>query len=132
MPNCAGPAPLAEPPAAPRAAVSYDGRYEGTMRVTGGPGTASNPSLCGTPPRVSIEVRNNRFTLAVPHPDAEATPSLRDRATPTYDATIRPDGSITGMSNDTGATMDGRVSGTRMNGQVYGLLCYYEFTALRV
>jgi hypothetical protein len=71
-----------------------------------------------------------------PHPAAVgATPSLRNSATPVYttspvhNAFIAPDGTIKGLSNDTNTTMDGRVAGTRMTGQVNGLLCYYAFTA---
>ena len=90
-------------------------------------------SDCATTPRISVEVKNNQFSLATPHPEAVAsTPSLTDRATPVYNATIRPDGSIVGVSNQTNATMQGRIFGSRMSGQIFGLLCYYEFTADRV
>jgi hypothetical protein len=133
--GCAGPAPQGQPAAgaaARSAVVSYDGRYEGAMRVTGS-SVNMNRRDCATSPRISIEVKDNRFSLATPHPEAvAATPTLRDRATPVYDAAIRPDGIIEGISNQTNATMRGRVSGARMSGEIYGLLCYYEFTADRV
>ena len=61
----------------------------------------------------------------------KATPGLRDAATSIYNASIAPDGTIKGLSNETNTVMDGRVSGTRMTGQVYGLLCYYAFAADR-
>jgi hypothetical protein len=133
MPGCSGPVSQAQHAAAsPTAAVSFDGRYEGTLRMTGA-SLGMSRSNCATSARISIEVRNGRFSLATPHPEAVAsTPSLTDRATPVYDATIRPDGIIAGISDQTNATMQGRVSGTRMSGQIYGLLCYYEFAADRV
>jgi hypothetical protein len=90
-------------------------------------------SNCATSPRISVEVKNNQFSLATPHPDAVASaPSLADRTTPVYEAAIRPDGSIVGVSNQTNATMQGRIFGSRMSGQIFGLLCYYEFIADRV
>jgi hypothetical protein len=74
-----------------------------------------------------------RFSLAVPHPRvATATPSLSDRTTPVYEASIAPDGRITGRSNQTNATLEGQVSGRQMSGRIYGLLCYYEFSANRL
>ena len=76
--------------------------------------------------------------FALPHPAAVgATPPLRDSATPVYTtspvytASIAPDGTIKGLSNDTNTTMDGRVAGARMTGQINGLLCRYAFTADR-
>src|SRR5215208_1783852 len=83
-------------------------------------------------PRFSVNVTGNQFSFPLPHPAAvKGTPSLRDAATPIYNASIAPDGTIKGLSNNTNTVMDGRVAGTRMTGQVYGLLCYYAFTADR-
>ena len=91
-----------------------------------------NQSDCATDPRFSVKVTGNQFSFPLPHPAAvKDTPSLRDSATPVYNASIAPDGTIKGLSNDTNTVMDGRVAGTRMTGQVYGLLCYYAFTADR-
>ena len=110
---------------------SYDGTYTGTIRLTGG-STSVNPSDCATDPGVSVNVTGNQFSFPLPHPVmVKASPALRDRATPIYNASIAPDGAIKGFSNDTNTTMDGRAAGTRMTGQVYGLLCYYAFTAHR-
>jgi len=129
---CVAPAPQEQPSAAAPAAVSYDGRYVGTVRNTGASG-GMRRSDCETPPRISIDVRGNRFSLAQPHPTAVAsTPSLEDRTTPIYNANIAPDGTIKGASDQTNATLEGRVSSGQMSGHIYGLLCYYEFTAQRV
>jgi hypothetical protein len=115
----------------PLPSTSFDGRYEGTVRVIG---TAVGMKVqdCETTPRIAIDVRNNRFVYVQPHPNvATQVPELREKTTPTYRATISPNGTISGLSDQTGATMTGRVSGTRMTGEVYGLLCYYSFTADR-
>ena len=120
-----------QPVAAPAAAISYDGTYSGTLSVTGGSGGV-NAGDCATDPRFSVKVTGNQFSFPLPHPAlVKATPSLRDSATPIYNASIAPDGTIKGLSNNTNTAMDGRVAGTRMTGQVYGLLCYYAFTADR-
>ena len=69
------------------------------MRVTGS-SVNMNRRDCATSARISIEVKENRFSLATPHAEAVASmPTLRDRATPVYDAAIRPDGIIEGISN---------------------------------
>ena len=128
--GCAGQAPRpVAPPAA--AARSYDGTYTGTLRVTGASSGMSRRD-CATEPRFSVNVAGNRFSFPLPHPAAaEATPSLRDSATPVYNASIAPDGTIKGFSDDTNTAVEGRVVGAHMSGEVYGLLCYYAFTADR-
>jgi hypothetical protein len=127
--GCANQAPQSMAP--PAAAISYDGTYTGTLRLTGASGGV-NQSDCATDPRFSVSVTGNQFSFPLPHPAlVKGTPSLRDSATPVYNASIAPDGTIKGLSNDTNTVMDGRVAGARMTGQVYGLLCYYAFTADR-
>ena len=54
---------------------------------------------------------------------------MADRTTPVYEASIAPDGRISGRSNQTNTTLEGQVSGRQINGQIHGLLCYYEFSA---
>jgi hypothetical protein len=130
--GCTGPAPQNHPTADASSPVTFDVRYEGSMRVSGA-AMGVTAQDCDTPARISIEVRNNQFTLTQPPPNAVAsTPSLRDRATRAYSATIRPDGAIAGTSNTSSATMNGRATGTRLSGQIHGLLCDYEFSADRI
>ena len=127
--GCADQAPQSMAP--PAAAISYDGTYAGTLRVTGA-GGGVNQSNCATGPRFSVNVTGNQFSFPLRHPAVvKATPGLRVVATSIYNASIAPDGTIKGLSNETNTVMDGRVVGTRMTGQVYGLLCYYAFTADR-
>ena len=116
---------------APAPAPSYDGHYEGRVEGTGASVGMSRLD-CETDPRFAVEVRGSRFSIVQPHPRvATAVPTLRDRTTVVYDAAIRPDGTIVGTSSRTNATMEGRVVGGRMSGRIYGLLCYYAFTAER-
>jgi len=129
--GCAGPTPKQQAVAPPPPVITYDGRYAGTVRSTGSAGSMAADD-CATPPRFSIEVVNGRFSLPVPHPKAAATPSLADRTTPVYEASIAPGGRITGRSNQTNTTLEGQVSARQMSGQIYGLLCYYEFSANRL
>jgi hypothetical protein len=127
--GCASQAPRSMAP--PAAAISYDGTYTGTLRVTGA-STGGNPSDCANDPRFSVHVTGNQFSFPLPRPPVlMATPSQSDAAPRVYNASIAPDGTIKGLSTATNTTMDGRVVGTRMTGQIYGLLCYYAFTADR-
>jgi len=127
--GCANQAPQPMPP--PMAAISYDGTYTGTIRVNGA-ATSMKESDCATEPRFSVNVAGNQFSFPLPHPAvSRSTPSLREAATPVYNASIGPDGTIKGLSNNTNTPMNGRVSGTRMTGQIDGLLCNYAFTADR-
>jgi len=127
MAGCADQAPQPTPP--PMPAISYDGTYTGTISVSGA-ATSMKASDCATDPRFSVNVTGNQFSFPLPHPAvSRSTPSLRQAATPVYNASIGPDGTIKGLSNDTNTPMSGRVTGTRMTGQIDGLLCNYAFTA---
>src|SRR5829696_6866907 len=115
MPGCSAHAPRSGG-AAPAVAstTSYDGRYEGTIRVTGVAGSM-DPRKCATEPRMVLDVRDSTFQYALPHPHAAASsPELAKRTTPTYTGRIAPSGAISGFSNDTNTTMIGQVRGSRM------------------
>jgi hypothetical protein len=125
--GCADQAPQPMPP--PMPAISYDGTYTGTIGVNGA-AVSMKDSDCATDPRFSVVVTDNQFSFPLPHPAAaRSTPSLRQAATPVYNATIGPGGAIKGISNDTNTPLRGQVTGTRMAGQIDGLLCNYTFTA---
>jgi hypothetical protein len=127
--GCADQAPQPMPP--PMAAISYDGTYTGTIQVNGA-AASMKESDCATNPRFSVAVAGNQFSFPLPHPAvAKSTPSLQRSTTPVYNASIGPDGTIKGLSNDTNTPMRGQVTGTRMTGQIDGLLCNYAFTAER-
>lgn len=131
----AGCANLGTPPPEIRAAPSvpsaaFDGRYVGTIRTAGG-SVSMNRVDCETTPRFAFAVLDGRFTVPLPHPRAAGTPSLEAKATPTYDAIITADGTVRGFSLQTNTDLLGQVVGTRMTGQINGLLCYYDFTVER-
>jgi hypothetical protein len=113
--------------------ASFDGRYQGTVQVTG---SASGTKLqdCATDPQMTFDVRNSAFTYTQPHPNVAGTaPTLTvDRTTSAYKATISPAGTISGSSAVFGGTMSGRVAGSHMAGRIIGVLCYYSFVADRV
>lgn len=113
--------------------VSYDGHYEGKVQF-GGVASGGAPAECGIDPHLSLQVTNNSFVYVQAHPKIAGTaPSLsRQSTTVTYNATIAPDGTITGDSGDVGGRLMGRLTGTHMSGQIFGLVCDYTFVADRV
>jgi hypothetical protein len=115
-------APPPRAPPGPGPTATFDGRYTGSIRVTGA-STSMNPQQCETAPRLDFTVTNGQFGLTTAQPQLTATTS--------YTAQILADGSITGISNQTGGTIRGKAEGTRLNGEIFGLLCYYAFTANR-
>ena len=127
--GCADPPAPVVPVAAP--VTAFDGRWSGTMQLTGAASSVPQDS-CNVPPRFNVDVRNGQFTLAQVHPLVGSTsPSLRGVSSLDYTATISADGSFTGVADSTGATLSGRIADGRMSGNIYGLLCYYSFSATR-
>jgi hypothetical protein len=112
--------------------VSFDGRYEGVVQLSGA-ASGTDPRNCATEPRISFEVKNNSFVYAQQHPKVAGTaPGLTESVTTAvYNATIAPDGTITGNSGDVGGAMTGQATGNHISGQINGLLCGYTFTAER-
>jgi hypothetical protein len=115
-------APPPPAPPGPGPTAAFDGRYAGSIRVTGA-STSMNPQQCETNPRLEFTVTNGAFGITTAQPQLTASTS--------YTAQILADGAITGISNQTGGTLRGRAEGTRLTGEIFGLLCYYAFTADR-
>jgi hypothetical protein len=117
---------------APTPPVSFDGRYDGSIQITG-VASGGSQQQCATAPQISLQVANNSFTYVQSHPNiANTAPGVTAQNTAaTYSATISADGSISGDSGDLGGTIQGRVSGTHMSGTINGLLCFYDFKADR-
>ena len=130
--GCAPRAPdPAPPPAAAASSAAFDGRYTMILRPAGS-ATGIDPQECAPEPRIPVEVRGGRFTFTLRHPRlARDVPNARDLAAAAYNVAIAADGGMRGES-DTGATMTGRAEAGRMSGNIYGLLCYYSFTAARI
>lgn len=129
----AGCATRPAPPSASATKTSFDGRYEGSVQVAGA-AVGVNIASCATDPHLTLQVVDNTFTYVQPHPDVAGTaPSLTPEATTaTYSASIAADGSISGTSGRSNATIRGGISGTHMSGTIKGILCSYTFTADRV
>jgi hypothetical protein len=123
-------APLPPPPPPPVPSAAFDGDYRGTVRVLGA-STSMNTADCAVDSQLRFTVQDGRFGFVLKNLAAGKTPSLRDVQSQTYAGAVFADGSMTGRSEATGATMKGQVTGQRMTGEVYGLLCYYSFTADR-
>jgi hypothetical protein len=100
------------------AANSWDGTYRGSVQITG-LGSGVQQQWCETDPQIVFEVTHNAFSYAMPHPNAPNNP------TPVYSATIAADGSF--RSSLSSGTMTGRVTGTRIAGQIDGSVCVYSF-----
>ena len=121
--SCSGSTYLREGSAA-RPIPSFDGLYSGSIRIRNV--SSSSPSdWCETTPTMSIEVRNNGFNYAMPHPNVMGNP------TPVYPAYIYPDGSIRSIPGIVAGIVTGQVTGNRMEGAISGLGCEYAFTAYR-
>lgn len=130
--GCSPWAPDATPPAPPPGpSAAFDGRWLATIRATGS-ATGIDRSECDAEPRLTLEVRNGQFTLTQNHRQlAASAPTARDIATSTYQAQIAEDGTIYGLSNSN-AVLRGRIRDGVMQGDIFGLLCYYSFNARRV
>jgi hypothetical protein len=114
-----------EPTPPPQPAVSYDGRYVGTIRSVD---SVQNQNWCTTPTAVTISVRSNSFEYTVSHPNLPNTPLYN----PAFTMHIAPDGSFKGPGGELEiASMTGRITGTHMAGQIDGTDCSYAFSAER-
>jgi hypothetical protein len=117
--------PPVESPTMPSAA--FDGTYRGTVQATGAI-SGADVRWCATDPQLLVHVSNGGFSYTQTHPNAPA--QMAAESTVTYAATITADGTISGASEVSG-NVQGRVSGSHMEGTLAGLGCYYSFAADR-
>lgn len=129
--GCSSPPP--PPPANPVPAVSFDGRYSGSVRVDSA-AVGFTVQQCASDPQVSLQVTNNRFVFIQRHPNLidEAAGLPASATTETFDGFVTPDGIMAGSTGNGQARIAGHVTGSRMSGQINGMLCTYTFTAQRV
>lgn len=119
-----------EPPPPPPSAA-FDGRWVAQIRATGG-ATGVDPGECDAEPRLTLDVRDGRFTLTQNFAKlAAAAPTARDIATAIYRAEIAADGSVRGISNSN-AVLRAQIQDGVMQGNIYGVLCYFSLTARRM
>ena len=122
--------PTPDPPPPPPSAA-FDGRWVAQIRPTGG-ATGVDPGECDAQPRVTLDVREGRFTLTQNFAKlAAAAPTARAIATSTYTAEIAADGSVRGIS-DNNAVLRAQIQDGVMQGNIYGLLCYFSLNARRM
>jgi hypothetical protein len=117
------PQPPPPPPAPPPPVTTYDGTYQGTVKLTN-VGAGVPRKGCATTNKIVLQVKNSAFTYAQPHPN------MTGNGTTTYTVTIAPNGSLSGQSQLSGQ-ITGTVSGTHMAGTIDGIECVYSFTADR-
>ena len=104
------------------AAVSWDGTYRGAVQITG-LGSGTDRRWCETDPEIVIEVKQNRFSYAMPHPNVPGD------FTPVYAATIASDGTF--ISQIGTGSIHGQVNGSHMSGTIDGSACVYSFSLNR-
>jgi hypothetical protein len=121
--GCAGPMGTIHGEAAKSSVTSFDGSYQTTIHITNIAPEAKGSNWCETPGQPTITVTNGQFSYAVPHPNVPAD------VTPTFSATMAPNGSFLGQTVD--GTISGQVHGTHMEGSIDGQGCGYGFTGDR-
>ena len=107
-------------------AVSFDGRYTGTVVLTG-VASGADRSWCEKPTDFAVDVVNNVFTYSYALPNLANMPK---NAKATYSAVVARDGSFQGQSDMTGVIL-GQITDGAMAGTVDGIGCAYRITASR-
>ncbi len=122
--GCGAPNPPAAAVATGAAPSTFDGVYQGSVRITA-VSDGSTSAWCQTAGAVTIPVSGGRFPLALPHPNVPGTPTIR------FQADIVPGGSFQNQSEDGTAMLTGQVGGGRLQGVVNGAGCQYAISASR-
>jgi hypothetical protein len=127
--GCATSEPLAVPPMPTASPALFDGTYRGFIRLTSSGVSGDQTSWCDTPPAISLSLQNSAFSYILAHPNVpkDSTYSL----SPTFAVVVAPDGSFSATSQNGEAQMIGRITGSRLAGQINGTACDYAFTADR-
>ena len=131
--SCAAPPrPAASDSVVTSQPATYDGHYQGTVRLIGA-GSGIDPEQCATDPHLALDVARNQFVYEQTHPRvAGSSPGLTAASTSmVYPAAIGPDGTFAGSSQK-GGSISGTITGRHMTGDIQGLLCRYSFSADRV
>jgi hypothetical protein len=122
-----GPAPVSPKPSPPP--VSFDGNYQGTIRLTASGVSGAENNWCDTPPAISLSVRNGAFSYVLAHPNVPRDSA--DSLSPTFAVAIAPDGSFDATSRNGEAEMIGHIVGSHMTASINGTGCNYAFSADR-
>jgi galactokinase len=125
--GCAPSAPPAVPPPPAAPAVSFDGTYQGTIRLTASAVKGATSDWCDTPPTITLVVQNNAFAYVLYHPNVPAGSGFS--SSPSFTVNIGPDGSFDAFSPNNQAEMTGSASGSQISGKISGTGCGYAFSA---
>jgi hypothetical protein len=120
-----GPPPAPPPPAT--APVSFDGNYQGSIKVTSSGISGGQTSWCDTPPALSLSLQKGTFSYVLLHPNVPKDSNYS--LSPTFTVVLAPDGSFNAMSQNGGAQMVGRITGSHLAGQINGTACGYALAA---
>jgi hypothetical protein len=116
-----GPPPPTAPP------TSFDGNYQGSIRLTSSGVSGIERKWCDTPPAISFSLRNGAFSYVLMHPNVPQ--DSKYSLSPTFTVVVAADGSFNATSQNGEAQMVGRITGSDMAGQISGTACGYAFTA---
>lgn len=130
--GCAASGPPATSPSPPPVRVSVDGDYRGTIQLTSASSLISGAqsNWCNTPPALDLSLRNNTFSFVLAHPNIPKDSGYS--LSPTFSVAVAPDGSFDATSQNGESEMVGRITGSRMTGQINGTGCAYSFSAERI
>jgi len=116
------------PPPAPAApAVSFDGTFQGTIRLTSSGVSGVESRWCDTPPAISLSIKNNAFSYVLMHPNVPRDSHYS--LSPAFAVSVTPDGSFDATSPNGEAEMIGSITGSHLQGRINGTACGYAFTA---
>jgi hypothetical protein len=118
------PLPATTPTTAP---VSFNGNYQGSIRLTSSGISGGQTSWCDTPPALSLSIQKGTFNYVLLHPNVPKDSNYS--LSPTFTVVLAPDGSFSATSQNGEAQMVGRITGSHLAGQINGTACGYAFTA---
>jgi hypothetical protein len=116
--SCGGPVGLPSTQG-PNTGQSFDGAYNGTVRLVSSEANYNN--LCWTGGPMALQVRGGAFHYVLEQPSVPGSPSFP------WDMHINPDGSFASQSLTGEIPMSGRVVGSHMVGRIDGVACGYSF-----
>jgi hypothetical protein len=128
--GCVTSGPLPAPATPMTAPASFDGNYQGSIRVTSTGISGGQTSWCDTPPAISLSLQKGAFSYVLVHPNVPKDSNYS--MSPTFAVVVAPDGSFNTMSQNGEAQMVGRITGSHLAGRIDGTACGYAFTAEKV
>jgi hypothetical protein len=125
--GCVTSSPPPAPPPPMTAPTSFDGIYQGSIKVTSVGISGGQTSWCDTPPTVSLSLQKGTFNYVLLHPNVPKDSNYS--LSPTFTVVLAADGSFNATSQNGEAQMVGRITGPHLAGQINGTACSYAFAA---